>query len=140
MVDWPSKKAGPSLGRPWENPGDPSYFLTFKSAQAFVNWSLVHVFAYSALYPLLHCSEVGVLAAMAEVETASAKTVANKTRMFTLPGVSRCDGQQGSLNCIWQFRNCQFAACSRTSSERYLMRLGDGDLCLRIMRENYTQD
>jgi hypothetical protein len=62
--------------------------LTFKSAQAFVNWSLVHIFEYWALYPLLHCSDVGLLAAMAEVETASAKPIANAYRMFTLLVVS----------------------------------------------------
>jgi len=77
-------EAGPPDGRPWRALG---YFLAFMSAQAFVNWSLVHIFEYSALYPLLHCSEVGVLAAMAEVEMPSAKTIANAYRMFTLPVV-----------------------------------------------------
>ena len=81
-------EAGPPDGRPWEKLWRSAYFLTFRSAHAFVNWSLDHIFAYSALYPLLHCSEVGVLAAaMAEVETATAKMIANAYRMFILPVV-----------------------------------------------------
>ena len=42
-------EAGPPDGRPWKKLWRSGYFLTFRSAHAFVNWSLDHIFAYSAL-------------------------------------------------------------------------------------------